>query len=725
MKKLMLLLALLLSLPFGEDWGGTAYAQKEGQERVDSLQTALTKTGQDTNRITILNYLSSDNIGLGNFDTSIYFAKNALQLAQKLNFKKGEAKAFSNLGDAYIFQGNYPEASKNYQAALKIRESIGDKEGVAKSYIGIGNTNASQNNYSDALKCYRTALKIQGSIGDENGKRICYNNIANVHYTQANYPEALKNYLTALKINTALGEKGATANCYNNIGLVYRAQGNYPEALKNFLAALKIHEAIENKYGIANCYFNIGNIYLAQKDYSKTLKNYLTALKIREAIGDQRGIADCHANIGTVYSVRENYPEALKNYLAAMKINETIGDKNGIAVAYMNIGYINYLQDNYPEVLKNYLAALEINEAIGNKDGTAICYMSIGKMNVHMHKVPEGKVWLQKGLILSTQIGTKETIKDSYIGLAEADSALGNFKGALANYKMFISYRDSIYNEENTKKLTQTAMQYEFDKKQLADSLQNVQVKKLAAEKLSKQKTYTAMGAGLAILLLGFSGLVFRNNKKLAAEKQKSEDLLHNILPEEVSAELKQRGATTAKEFDAVTVLFTDFVNFTTAGERMSPKELVEELHLCFKTFDQIIDQYAIEKIKTVGDAYLAVSGLPNANEHHAQDIVKAAKEIKEFMLARRAALGDKTFEVRIGIHSGSVVAGIVGVKKFAYDIWGDTVNTAARMEQSGEAGKINISETTHQLVKDDFECAYRGEVDAKGKGKMKMYFVK
>jgi class 3 adenylate cyclase len=151
---------------------------------------------------------------------------------------------------------------------------------------------------------------------------------------------------------------------------------------------------------------------------------------------------------------------------------------------------------------------------------------------------------------------------------------------------------------------------------------------------------------------------------------------------------------------------------------------LVDELHACFSAFDGIMAKYSIEKIKTVGDAYLAVSGLPLADEKHAENGLTAAIEIKEFMLGRRSELGEKTFEIRIGIQSGSVVAGIVGVKKFAYDIWGDTVNTAARMEQNSEAGKINISETTYELVNDKFNCEYRGEIEAKNKGKLKMYFV-
>jgi class 3 adenylate cyclase/ligand-binding sensor domain-containing protein len=214
---------------------------------------------------------------------------------------------------------------------------------------------------------------------------------------------------------------------------------------------------------------------------------------------------------------------------------------------------------------------------------------------------------------------------------------------------------------------------------------------------------------------------------ELRAEKKKSDDLLLNILPEEVAEELKAKGNADAQLIDQVTVLFTDFKGFTQLSEKLSPKELVAEINECFSAFDLIMEKYGIEKIKTIGDAYMAAGGLPTPNQTHAIDVVKAALDIQKFMKKHkedREARGDLFFEIRIGINTGPVVAGIVGVKKFQYDIWGDTVNTASRMESSGEIGKVNISGTTYELVKDRTECFYRGKISAKGKGDIDMYFV-
>jgi class 3 adenylate cyclase len=208
---------------------------------------------------------------------------------------------------------------------------------------------------------------------------------------------------------------------------------------------------------------------------------------------------------------------------------------------------------------------------------------------------------------------------------------------------------------------------------------------------------------------------------------QKSDDLLLNILPEPIANELKEYGKTKAKTYGLVTVLFTDFKNFTDISSKMSPELLVEEIDTCFSAFDSIITRHGVEKIKTVGDAYIAVAGLPVPTYHHAEKAIEAAIEIRNFILKRKdekIALGEIPFEIRIGIHTGPLVAGIVGTKKFAFDIWGDAVNLAARMEQNSEPGKINISGKTYELVRDKFSCIHRGKIPAKNKGDIDMYFV-
>jgi class 3 adenylate cyclase len=217
-------------------------------------------------------------------------------------------------------------------------------------------------------------------------------------------------------------------------------------------------------------------------------------------------------------------------------------------------------------------------------------------------------------------------------------------------------------------------------------------------------------------------------NRMIEQEKERSNELLLNILPANIAEELREYGKAQTRKYDEVTVLFSDFINFSRISEQLSPEELVEELDRCFKGFDFIIGNYPeIEKIKTIGDAYMCASGLDDRKTMPGS-MIKAALEMQEYLEEQkqeRMRLGKPYFEARIGIHTGPAVAGVVGVNKFAYDIWGDTVNTASRMETNGQAGRVNISEATYNLIKYQFDCEYRGKVQAKNKGLIDMYFVK
>lgn len=214
---------------------------------------------------------------------------------------------------------------------------------------------------------------------------------------------------------------------------------------------------------------------------------------------------------------------------------------------------------------------------------------------------------------------------------------------------------------------------------------------------------------------------------ELKAEKERAENLLLNILPIETAKELQDSGRVAPRRFDDVTILFTDIVDFTTIAEDLTADELIEELDYYFRKFDEIFEKYGVEKIKTSGDAYIAACGVPTIEKDHALRTVKAAVEALDFVLEEqeiREKAGRLPFKMRFGINSGSVIAGVVGKRKFAFDIWGDDVNLAARMESSGEVGKINISQSTYELVKDHFNCIPRGKVQAKNKGEIDMYFI-
>ncbi len=215
---------------------------------------------------------------------------------------------------------------------------------------------------------------------------------------------------------------------------------------------------------------------------------------------------------------------------------------------------------------------------------------------------------------------------------------------------------------------------------------------------------------------------------EIEKEKQKSEKLLLNILPAQIAEELKRTGRVKPVYYPSASVLFTDFENFSKVAELMNPEDLVKELDYCFSYFDRVIEKYNLEKLKTIGDSYMCCGGIPQTNQTHPLDSIMAALEIQKFMAFRKIKKSKQNlpyWDIRIGIHSGSLLSGVIGKKKFVYDVWGDTVNLASRMESSGVAGQINISQATFELVKDSFEVEHRGKILAKNIGEVDMYLIK
>ncbi|HRH37102.1 MAG TPA: adenylate/guanylate cyclase domain-containing protein, partial [Flavobacteriales bacterium] len=364
---------------------------------------------------------------------------------------------------------------------------------------------------------------------------------------------------------------------------------------------------------------------------------------------------------------------------------------------------------------------------------------------------------LLQSLELARAFHDPSSIRDVSGPLSEHYRNKGDWKAALEMNELHTLMRDSVRNEEVRRSSIRQQYQYEFEKKETEMAATQAQQDVLARERLQVEKNrrnvFLFLGTGILILAAGlWNRLRYTRRSREAIEKEKdvSDGLLHNILPVEVAAELKVKGHAEARHFDRATILFTDFKGFTELSEMVTPAELVEELNHCFKFFDGLMERYRIEKIKTIGDAYMAAGGVPDPQHGAPADVVNAALDMQEFMAThkvRRQTEGKPYFEMRVGIHTGPVIAGIVGTKKFQYDIWGDTVNTASRMESSGEVGRVNISEATYVLVKNVkkangeggasysptpvqhspepmFVFTPRGKVHAKGKGEMEMYFV-
>jgi len=731
LKYLFTLIAIL-----GRNEEGILFAQN--YKKVDSFQNRLNKLEahkkemgakanplMDTTRANILDSMAML-YWLCKPDTALVFAREEQLLSEKIGYKKGFGNAYRVFAVANYYYKNYPLALDYYQKSLNITESIGYIEGSAWTYNDIAILYYDSCNYKESLNYFYKSLKLFEQLNSKPMIADIYKNIGDIYrLKEINYEEALKNYSKSLKVYEEMGDTKQVGWAYFCIAFCYGKLGNHPLELENNLMALKVYENMNDGRGIMETNENIGVFYCdVMHQYELAIKYINKSLRLAVSLQDSTTIYITYCNRGGAYFHQGNYKDALNDEMVALQLSQKNRDSTWISWSFKFIGDIYFAQAIYDKALSNYMKALEAAKDPSMIDQASWQSICVGATYEKLGNLPEALKYESQGLSMAFKSGEKDAIKDAYGNLAIINKELHNYKAAYEDEVLFKKYYDSTYNIENEKKYTSLQMQYEFDKKQ--DSLKSIQVKKdaLHFKELENQKrirNYILAGLGIVLFFLVY---VFIQRNKIAKEKKRSEALLLNILPAEVAEELKNKGYAEPKSFDDVTVIFTDFVNFTKASEHMSPRELVNELDCCFKAFDDITAKNRIEKIKTIGDSYLAVAGLPLQDTNHAENVVGAALEINAFIQDRVATLGNKTFEIRIGINSGSVVAGIVGVKKFAYDIWGDTVNTAARMEQHSAPGKVNISQSTYELVKDKFHCEYRGEIEAKGKGKMGMYFV-
>lgn len=592
----------------------------------------------------------------------------------------------NSLSEAYWSSDPY-QAIDYAQQTLELSTKIGYKAGIGSAYHSLGTIYTNLSDNEKAIDYLQKSLAIRKEIGNAENIAATYLNLGEVYWHKGNYAEALKLDLVALRMYEALGNIGKTAGCLLNIGILSAEQGNHQEAQVNFEAALG---------------------------------------KFKES-GDKKGISLVYGSLGALFAEMGDLKKGISYDSLALQLHQSLGNKMGIANSFNNLAYDYELLGDISKARNFYLEALALNQVIGEKEAQSMNLANLGSLYGKEKKFTVAQQYFTSSLAIAREIGSYIQVADCYRNLASSDSAQGNFSQAFAHYKNYIVARDSMFNEANTKKITQLSMQYEFDKKEASSRSEQDKKNAIAEKELQKQKLIrNSVGGGLGVVLL-FSIIVFRQRNKISKEKKTSDNLLLNILPAEVAEELKAKGSAEAKLIDEVTVLFTDFKGFTQLSEKLSPKELVAEINEYFSAFDHLMQKHGVEKIKTIGDSYMAAGGLPTSNTTHAHDVIKAALDIQQFMQehqARKEAAGQLAFEIRIGIHTGPVVAGIVGVKKFAYDIWGDTVNIASRMESSGEAGKVNISGATYELVKDKYACVHRGKIPAKGKGEIDMYFV-
>lgn len=557
----------------------------------------------------------------------------------------------------------------------------------------------------------------------------------NSSYILGDYFKALSLFSKSEELYRTIGDLQAVADIHNNTGLVYKYLGDYVKALHYYQLSLDYKIKNNDVPGILLTHSNIGVIYNRQENYKAALRHFQMALGMLSS-EDKLRQAMIYGNMGNSYMDLGIYDTAQVYFTKATEIFDSLGYTKGLASAINNLGNLYSKKQDYKMAETYYFRSLAIKDSIGDVFGTSTSNITIGRNYYDLEQYQEAIRYCLRGLEIAKRINGLDARKDACKCLYDSHKKLNNNSEALAYYEVLQNIEDSLNHEQTSMDL----QKMEFSRLMYEDSIANVEKARLVEEAHQAQvrseretRNWSIAGGVFALLLAGgfFSRwrYIRRANQLISKEKERSDSLLHNILPAEVAAELKEKGESEAKDFEQVTVLFTDFVEFTQTAARLSAKELVGEINACFKEFDSIVERYDLEKIKTIGDAYMAAGGLHRPRTSEPVDVVKAALEMQDFINLRHSMKEqnkEHAFRMRVGIHTGPVVAGIVGVKKFQYDIWGDTVNIASRMESHGEAGRVNISGDTYDLLKEHqgFRFESRGMIQVKGKGEVAMYYV-
>jgi adenylate cyclase len=569
-----------------------------------------------------------------------------------------------------------------------------------------------------------SAKSLAEQIDYKTGLALACKNMGIGYYLGGKYKEAVLTWQQALDVYKVIDDKAGVANMLSNQGAVYFNQGDDAKALELHLQSLKMSEGINDTLRIVTSLSNIGIVYLnKQATYNKALEYFLRSFKLSSAIKDDYLIGTSAVNLGELYYKLGDDSKALVYLYQSEKAYKGTED---LPYTLNYIGRVFTRQKKFEKAIQIHTEAYEISKKLNTKLDQTQSLVALAQAYKASGDIASAIKAYKQSVEVAIPLNAIVEMKDAYQGLSESYSQQADFTNAFKYQNLLLTVKDSIYNINTDKKLGTLQFGFDLEKKEGEISLLNKN-KEIQRREIQRQKIVKIGFIGGFLTVLLFASVFFKQRNRIGKEKKRSEKLLLNILPAETAEELKATGTAKTKRLDLVSVLFTDFKNFTQASEILTPEELVAEINYCYSEFDRIVTGLGIEKIKTIGDSYMCAGGLPVSNTTHPFDVVTAGLEMVKFIeknKLERIQDGLPYFELRLGIHSGPVVAGIVGVKKFAYDIWGDTVNTASRMESSGEVGKVNISGSTYELVKDTFICTPRGKIEAKNKGSIEMYFV-
>ena len=630
----------------------------------------------------------------GNLDTSLEHFQTALSINIDLNDRGGEATVASNIGTVFVNKGQPHTGMEYYERALALYRLVDDRNGVARVTSNIGKVHFAGGQRDQALECYKQALVIHEELGDVFSTAFVCVSIGRVMNSIGEYSDALHYFQRALSLHQEISAKSGAAYDLIMIGTVYYLTGSYPLALEQYRRAYALYEEIDDVPGLSDVELSIANLNWSTGDYSKALECNERALTLKRAAGDSHGEASCLNNIGNEYKRTGEYALALEYYHRSLLIQEKRNNHSAIATTKANI-VGTYLAMGSLTEAEELLVSLDAMH-IDSPEEWLLVESQRAKIQELRGDLEAATRTLQLAVQKSTDHELRSATAELHRDLRDLAQKRNDFAGYIEHNNEYQRISEEIRGKEATQKLAM-----------------------MEAE---------------------------RKMESEMRERDKERALLYGALPKSIADRMIRGEKVTGDHYEHASVIFLDIVGFTSISDKIPPGHVVHLLSQIFSALDDVCKQHAVTKIKTIGDSYMAVAGVPEAQDDHAQRAARAALAMLATLDALEITmppdLGDTSWtkdiceiQARIGVHCGPVTAGVIGTERLQYDVWGDTVNVASRMESTAEPSRIHVSEafaigatphaspdaTPHAVA---FTLIERGTIIIKGTGEMHTYWL-
>lgn len=572
------------------------------------------------------------------------------------------------------------------------------------AYYSLVMLESKRGDYHAALRVAETALAFTEQYLHHTNHAATWNMVGVSHWMIGNFDKALEYFS---KILTELEKIGRNSRAYAgtlvNTGMVYSALGVYDKALEYFEQALLMLTTAGEKPFRANVLLGISEVYANMGLSGKSSEYLAQSLALYEELGDRSGIGNVMLSHGQGYTRQGDYHRAVECFGKALATFRELGETLSIAAALAGIGEASRRIGSYSDALEHFGRALALHEEVDNKQGSCTELANLGIVyatpDFEGYDPTKAEEYLVRGLAIAQDLGLKQTMYEIHKPLAKLYEQEGRWQEAFEHYQRYVTLNDEVHTEEAKKQANLMEQ-----RRQTAEREKEIEIAKATA----------------------------------AAKLSATTNLLHKVLPESISTRMIDGEENIADFFPNVSILFADIAGFTPISADMPAFVVIRFLNHIFREFDRIIKKHGCEKIKTIGDGYMAIAGAPIECADHAERITAAAFEMQE-TIQLPEEFGEylpegASFGIRIGLHTGSVVAGVIGDERFVWDVYSDAVNTAARMESHGEADKIHVTHDFVRLLQNRFaatkntnhgiQFVKRGEMEIKGKGMMKTYFL-